>query len=103
MSRLKANTRALNGQDRARLAQERAKKPERANMRELIPAFNEIAASRAAKDKSMLPECYYDHVNDRAYVLLVDPDTGDRLTSYRAVDMIDHIPAANRKQRTVED
>ena len=50
---------------------------------------------------SLLPESFYDHVHDRAYIQLQDKD-GNPSGQYRAIDAIDP-NMNNRKFRTIKE
>jgi hypothetical protein len=88
---LKPEDRILNAQALAALAQKRVQRP---NIEDLPTAFDNIQAGN-------LPDAFYDHVNDRVYVRILDKQ-GQPSAQYRAEDAIDPDPL-NRSYRTVED
>lgn len=85
-------------QQRARIAQERARRPNMLAFAEAVDAMN---AARTARDINMMPSSYYDHVHDRVYVQLLD-ENGYPSSMYKAEDAIDP-DINNREYRTVED
>lgn len=89
---LTAEQQTLDSTALASLATHRGSRP---LMEDLPTAYANIQAGSA-------PDSYYDHVNDRVYIRLKDPDTGAPLNEYKALDIIDPTPA-NRAFRTVED
>ena len=85
--------------DRARLVQKRVRRP---SIDDLPTAHGKMRQARQSRDFSILPDSYYDHLHDRVYIRLINPVTGEPLTTYRAEDMLEP-NINNRRQRTVED